>query len=478
MGRGKQNIKKIGEFSQNKLLNSKKTGKILFSNSEISDKVRYLVKTGKAVKIGPRLYSLDPSTDHKELIKNNIWEIVAGYFPDGILIGRTALEFKISAVGNVFLASEKKKTIDLDGIKIISSGPLNNSDQISIEDFMYGLRKLSFEDALQENSNPSYKGSKSQESKTFSIEEFKEYIKRLSLKNNQSLTEIKNNTLQEKIKKILAEPEAFVDTRRSNLFKSLSVDLSSQSSSIILENGSQDKETFAFFEAYFSNYIEGIEFNYEQTKHLLLEGKIIKSRREDSLDLINTFKFLKNPIDLPEKETDYLEFCKDVHSQILAGRKNINPGKIKNENNRVGSYQFVDKSQVEGTFRQATIIGQELSGFEKAIFYAYVISEIHPFLDGNGRISRILLNSILEKEGLQKIIIPSIYRNNYLSSLSALSNSDNPDPYYKTMLFAQKYNNKLKLQNIESAHEEFAKTNAFLKEYQAEIEGKRLRIPE
>jgi Fic family protein len=38
-----------------------------------------------------------------------------------------------------------------------------------------------------------------------------------------------------------------------------------------------------------------------------------------------------------------------------------------------------------------------------------MISEVHPFMDGNGRISRIMMNAELTAAGMPKIIIPTHY---------------------------------------------------------------------
>jgi len=68
----------------------------------------------------------------------------------------------------------------------------------------------------------------------------------------------------------------------------------------------------------------------------------------------------------------------------------------------------------------------------------FLIAEVHPFMDGNGRIARIMMNAELSAANEFRIIIPTIYRTNYLTSLRAL-NQNRVEPYLRTMDFAQKY---------------------------------------
>lgn len=52
-----------------------------------------------------------------------------------------------------------------------------------------------------------------------------------------------------------------------------------------------------------------------------------------------------------------------------------------------------------------------------------LLTEAHPFDDGNGRIARILANVELSHAGQVRIIIPTRYRNDYLAGLNGVSNS-------------------------------------------------------
>jgi Fic family protein len=107
----------------------------------------------------------------------------------------------------------------------------------------------------------------------------------------------------------------------------------------------------------------------------------------------------------------------------------------------------------------------------------FLVSETHPFDDGNGRIARIMMNSELVSNGEQKIIIPTVYRNNYLSSLRAISHNSITEPIIKTMDFAQRYTKTINWNNLEETYNMLEKTNAFKDPNEADEEGVRLTLP-
>jgi hypothetical protein len=78
----------------------------------------------------------------------------------------------------------------------------------------------------------------------------------------------------------------------------------------------------------------------------------------------------------------------------------------------------------------------------------------------------------------ERIIIPNIYRGNYLSAQGVLSNYGVSDPIIRTLDFAQKYVSIMSWENFERALELLQKTNAFTDSAMGEIDGIRLKLPE
>ncbi|RLA42073.1 MAG: cell filamentation protein Fic, partial [Gammaproteobacteria bacterium] len=56
-------------------------------------------------------------------------------------------------------------------------------------------------------------------------------------------------------------------------------------------------------------------------------------------------------------------------------------------------------------------------GMLRAVFIHFMISEVHPFDDGNGRLARIMLNVELVSQDQYKLIIPIVHRDSYLNGL-------------------------------------------------------------
>ena len=57
--------------------------------------------------------------------------------------------------------------------------------------------------------------------------------------------------------------------------------------------------------------------------------------------------------------------------------------------------------------------------------------DIHPFVDGNGRTARLLMNLILVNAGYGVVSIPPIWRNDYINALSASRRLNDMEPFSK-----------------------------------------------
>jgi Fic family protein len=138
------------------------------------------------------------------------------------------------------------------------------------------------------------------------------------------------------------------------------------------------------------------------------------------------------------------------------------PGRFKNLRNFAGSTAFVEPELVEGTLKKGFEFFQALApGFARAAFVKFLIAEVHPFLDGNGRLSRIAMNREFYAAAEGPIIIPTVYRLDYLGAVRKLTRSDDPSAYIKMLRRAQCFVASVDYTSFESARLALASAKAF-----------------
>lgn len=225
-------------------------------------------------------------------------------------------------------------------------------------------------------------------------------------------------------------------------------------------------ETFAFFEAYFSNYIEGTTFEIEEAERIIFDRVIIPNRSEDSHDILGTFQVAIHPAwraNPPTTHDAFLTWLQQVNTEIMQARPDKLPGQWKLKGNQAGSTIFVHPDLVRGTL---------IEGFERiralshplacALMVMFVVAETHPFTDGNGRTARLIMNSFLSRNGLSRIMIPTVFREDYLLPLKALSNNCDPIPFLSAMIRAQRWSAAFDyIRPRDQVHAAMAACNAF-----------------
>ena len=111
----------------------------------------------------------------------------------------------------------------------------------------------------------------------------------------------------------------------------------------------------------------------------------------------------------------------------------------------------------------------------RALMTMFVVSEVHPFQDGNGRTARLAMNCVLSSAGLCRIIIPTIYREDYLLPLKRLTNEKGAIAYVKTMTrihdWTSRFDYELPLREI---RRQLGRCNAF----EEDLRNYRLTFPD
>jgi hypothetical protein len=129
-----------------------KSPEVFVSTAAMSPTVSRAVAAGKLRKLGSRLYTTNLTEDPVSLVRRRLWEIVAGYFPDGLIADRTGLEQRPAPDGSVFLVTAKGGSIALPGVTLRSRRGLGRQpNDFPLRDNLYCMSTAR---ALLENMRP------------------------------------------------------------------------------------------------------------------------------------------------------------------------------------------------------------------------------------------------------------------------------------------------------------------------------------
>lgn len=229
----------------------------------------------------------------------------------------------------------------------------------------------------------------------------------------------------------------------------------------------------AFFEAYFSNYIEGTEFVVEEAADIVFRNKLMPNRPADAHDIQGTYRIVANSQEMnriPGTADECIELLKSRHAILLAGRPEKQPGEFKSQINRAGETLFVSPELVTGTLIKGFELYRALEDpLVRALFMMFLVAEVHPFADGNGRIARIMMNAELVHGRCARIIIPTVYREDYLLALRALARQGNTQPYIRMLNRAQEFTARIDFNRYDVALDELRQANAFLEPHEGKL---------
>lgn len=237
-----------------------------------------------------------------------------------------------------------------------------------------------------------------------------------------------------------------------------------------LDPDSPDYENQSFYEAYFSNYIEGTTFTVDEAHSIVHEGRPIPNRAADSHDVLGTYQIVSDPDEMrrrAENPDEFIDLLRLRHATLMAGRPEI-AGEFKTKPNQAGQTLFVAPELVAGTLAEGWRRFDQLdTAWERSVYAMFLVSEVHPFPDGNGRVARVMMNAELVAGDQSKIIVPTGYRSEYLGALRRISRDDDPTVYVKALRYLHDYTSQIDWSTDHTARADLTQTNAFAEEEDA-----------
>jgi len=224
------------------------------------------------------------------------------------------------------------------------------------------------------------------------------------------------------------------------------------------------RQNAAFLESYFSNYVEGTKFDIQQARDIVMNNQVMPNRPKDSHDVLGVFRLaITSPYrdSPPLAGEEFLSGLENWHAEMLKMRPEANPGKLKLDVNYAGTTQFVDPAFVRGTFAEGSALARSVpEGLARGAYYAFLISEVHPFDDGNGRLSRLVMNAELTRAGVSRIIIPTLYHLQYVDCARALTRKNEPTGFVQALAKMARWSSQFNFEGLDLLIEEVRKTNA------------------
>lgn len=176
---------------------------------------------------------------------------------------------------------------------------------------------------------------------------------------------------------------------------------------------------------YNSNAIEGSSLTLRETQLAIEEGLTIKGKPlREYLEAINHKEAIEYVEEAVKKEKPVnTKLVREIHRLILTKIDNENAGRYRNVQVRItGSTHLPPNPQkvprlMRGFDSWLKTESTKLNPVEHAALAHFKLVDIHPFVDGNGRTARLLMNLILIKEGFPPAVILNSERKKYYDVL-------------------------------------------------------------
>jgi Fic/DOC family len=492
---------------------------VFLSDSSLTQRVSRGVAQGQLRKLGPRLYTTQVELEPAEVVRRHWSRIVGLYFPGAVIGYRTVLDGQPAKEdGAINLTATVDDEIRLPGHRLRVSrgpGPLEG-------DMPYpgNVHWASPARALLEAARPS-RARAGASARGYRRPELEDWLERQLQLNGESGL----NRLRDEMRRLTqpsggpalleAEPErlevdeiigillgtreerrmsaptararvagAPYDSARVVMMRDLHAALSTQKFPVVPDPAPRGRpaDNLAFLDAYFSNYIEGTTFEVGEAREIIFLGKQPPGRPADAHDIQATYDLVRDPQFMQAgsrawNEPDaFVTRLEAANALIMRGRPGKLPGQIKQVANRAGNTVFVDPTLVRGTIQECYGYVTALSDpFARAVALMFLITEVHPFTDGNGRCARAFMNAELVAAGYCRVLIPTVFRDDYVGALRVMTRQQDPEPLIKALSYAQRFVSEVPYDDLDEAIELMTRCNAFQEDDNEE--DLRLRLP-
>ncbi len=195
-------------------------------------------------------------------------------------------------------------------------------------------------------------------------------------------------------------------------------------------------EEFSIAWTYNSNAIEGNTLSLQETEVVLNEGITIGGKTvNEHFEVINHKKGIDYVKNIIEKKINLAEdVIRELHRIILTSINDPEAGNYRRHNVRIVGARHIPPQSVKIPKLMSEFIdwyqnneyNQGIPQMAAELHYRFVM--IHPFIDDNGRVARLIMNLFLMRNGYPPAIILKVDRKRYYRVLNQ-GNMGNLEPF-------------------------------------------------
>lgn len=471
-----------------------------------------LAKRGAAIRLAPGLYVVGATLPVEQVVRHHAFSIMSGIWPGGVLCARTAFAGGMPDDGKFFVTpadeSQRRQPLRLPGVTIVpvEGPPRLPGDMAWLEGlFLSGTARGLVENVSVRGRPAAWRAG------TSPVED---KIDELARTGGAGRIQVALDQLDVIAASFDPAPVALVRSRLAAVLGSFSSSAGTPKSARLaarlsgvpfdahrlamladlvttLESTPPSPchssspvsrwEWLPFFEAYFSNFIEGTEFGVEEARLIAVEGVVPQARPADAHDVAATYRLAIDPVgraQTPRTGEELVALVRERHATLMAARPDKTPGELKTVPNYAGGYEFVQPDLVKGTLvRGFDELSRLVDPFARAVAMMVLVTECHPFLDGNGRVARLAMNAELSAAGQVRIVIPTVFRPEYLSALVGYSGgAGHGKSLIAVLSYAQRWTAQIDWSSYGRADRLVVATNGYVDPDAAGLSGQRLQL--
>lgn len=197
------------------------------------------------------------------------------------------------------------------------------------------------------------------------------------------------------------------------------------------------REVFLVEHTYNSNAIEGNTLTLQETALVLQGITIDRKPLKDHLEAVGYKEAFQYVEELAKQDKPLTEFeIKSIHSLVLADRPE-DKGTFRRVNVRIAGAMtepvqpYLIEPKIEELLEDYKNWAQTMHVVVRVALFHLRFESIHPFIDGNGRTGRLLMNLQLVKEGLPAVNIKYSDRRSYYDAFDEYARTGSADAMTK-----------------------------------------------